>query len=111
MSKETDVENPSNNLTVQKGVDVKEDVSVNVNVSDGEGNWYTSLVHQISVYGVAAGYCLSASLLSIINKWAVMKFPYPGALTALQYYTSAVGVLLFGRLKLLQRREALKTLI
>ena len=57
MSKETDVENPSNNPTVQKGVDV--------NVSDDEGNWYTSLVHQISVYGVAAGYCLSASLLYI----------------------------------------------
>jgi len=63
------------------------------------------------VYGVAARYCLPGSFLSIINKWAVMKFPYPGALTALQYYTSAVGVLLFGRLKLLQRREALKTLI
>ncbi|TKY63413.1 GDP-mannose transporter GONST3 [Spatholobus suberectus] len=94
MSKDTDVENPSNNLTVEKGV--------GVNVSDGEGNWYTSLVHQISVYGVAAGYCLSASLLSIINKWAVMKFPYPGALTALQYFTSAAGVFLSGRLKLLE---------
>jgi len=98
MSKATDVENPSDNPTVQKGVDV----NVNLNLSDGEGNWYTSLVHQISVYGVAAGYCLSASLLSIINKWAVMKFPYPGALTALQYFTSAAGVFLCGRLKLLE---------
>ncbi|RDX80699.1 GDP-mannose transporter GONST3, partial [Mucuna pruriens] len=98
MSKDTDVENPSNNIAVQKGVDVNE----NVNVSDGEGNWYSYVVHQISVYGVAAGYCLSASLLSIINKWAVMKFPYPGALTALQYFTSAAGVLLCSRLKLLE---------
>ncbi|CAK8574911.1 unnamed protein product [Lathyrus sativus] len=65
-------------------------------------NWYTSIIHQISVYGVAAGYCLSASLLSIINKWAVMKFPYPGALTALQYFTSAAGVLLCGWLKLVE---------
>ncbi|KAI3728048.1 hypothetical protein L6452_16676 [Arctium lappa] len=31
-----------------------------------------------------------------------MKFPYPGALTALQYFTSAAGVLLFGSLKLLE---------
>ncbi|URE36150.1 Triose-phosphate Transporter family [Musa troglodytarum] len=59
-----------------------------------------SLLQQASVYGVAAGYCISASLLSIINKWAVMKFPYPGALTALQYFTSAFGVLLCGWLKL-----------
>jgi hypothetical protein len=43
-----------------------------------------------SIYGIAAGYCISASLLSIINKWAIMKFPYPGALTALQYLTSVV---------------------
>ncbi|KAJ3702475.1 hypothetical protein LUZ61_006180 [Rhynchospora tenuis] len=60
------------------------------------------LLQQASVYGVAAGYCLSASLLSIINKWAVMKFPYPGALTALQYLTSVVGVMLCGQLKLIE---------
>lgn len=64
--------------------------------------WYTGLLQQVSVYGIAAGYCLSASLLSIINKWAVMKFPYPGALTALQYFTSAAGVLLFGSCNLLE---------
>ncbi|KAL5769223.1 hypothetical protein ACOSP7_015783 [Xanthoceras sorbifolium] len=64
--------------------------------------WYTGLLQQVSVYGVAAGYCLSASLLSIINKWAVMKFPYPGALTALQYFTSAVGVLLCGYFKFIE---------
>lgn len=55
--------------------------------------WYNSLGHRASIYGVAAGYCLSASLLAIINKWATMKFAYPEALTALQYLTSAVGVL------------------
>ncbi|XP_072979548.1 GDP-mannose transporter GONST3-like [Typha angustifolia] len=60
------------------------------------------LTQQASVYGVAAGYCLSASLLSIINKWAVMKFPYPGALTALQYFTSVLGVLICGWLKLVE---------
>ncbi|KAJ1687336.1 hypothetical protein LUZ63_018726 [Rhynchospora breviuscula] len=69
-----------------------------------ESRWQETLnmlLQQASVYGVAAGYCLSASLLSIINKWAVMKFPYPGALTALQYLTSVVGVMLCGQLKLI----------
>ncbi|KAF5480253.1 hypothetical protein F2P56_001017 [Juglans regia] len=64
--------------------------------------WYGGLLKQVSVYGIAAGYCLSASLLSIINKWAVMKFPYPGALTALQYFTSAAGVLICGWAKLIE---------
>ncbi|EPS69975.1 hypothetical protein M569_04787, partial [Genlisea aurea] len=64
--------------------------------------WYDILLRQASVYGVAAGYCISGSLLSIINKWAVMKFPYPGALTALQYFTSALGVLICGRLNLIE---------
>ncbi|MCD7464347.1 GDP-mannose transporter gonst3 [Datura stramonium] len=67
-----------------------------------ESTWYSGLLQQVSVYGVAAGYCLSASLLSIINKWAVMKFPYPGALTALQYFTSAAGVLICGWLKVIE---------
>lgn len=67
-----------------------------------QSTWYSNLLQQASVYGVAAGYCLSASLLSIINKWAIMKFPYPGALTALQYFTSAAGVLICGGLKLLE---------
>ncbi|KAK6121982.1 hypothetical protein DH2020_044284 [Rehmannia glutinosa] len=65
-------------------------------------SWYSSLLQQASVYGIAAGYCLSASLLSIINKWAVMKFPYPGALTALQYFTSVLGVVVCGWLKLVE---------
>ncbi|KAG1341949.1 GDP-mannose transporter GONST3 [Cocos nucifera] len=71
--------------------------------SKNEVTWNHKLVNlaqQASVYGVAAGYCISASLLSIINKWAVIKFPYPGALTALQYFTSAFGVLICGWLNL-----------
>lgn len=67
-----------------------------------QATWYSSFLQHVSVYGIAAGYCLSASLLSIINKWAVMKFPYPGALTALQYFTSAAGVLILGSLKILE---------
>lgn len=70
--------------------------------SEIQPSWYDALLQQVSIYGIAAGYCLSASLLSIINKWAVMKFPYPGALTALQYFTSAAGVLLCGKLKILE---------
>ncbi|KAL3374376.1 hypothetical protein AABB24_006050 [Solanum stoloniferum] len=76
-----------------------------------QSTWYDGLLQQVSVYGVAAGYCLSASLLSIINKWAVMKFPYPGALTALQYFTSAAGVLMCGWLKVLEHDKLdLKTM-
>ncbi|XP_057765990.1 GDP-mannose transporter GONST3 [Salvia miltiorrhiza] len=70
--------------------------------AQSSSGWYSTFLQQASVYGIAGGYCLSASLLSIINKWAVMKFPYPGALTALQYLTSAVGVVIFGWLKLLE---------
>ncbi|BBN08202.1 GDP-nucleotide sugar transporter [Marchantia polymorpha subsp. ruderalis] len=66
---------------------------------------------QISVFGIAIGYCLSASLLSIINKWAIMVFPFPGSLTALQYATSAGGVWLFGMVRLLEHdRLSLKTM-
>ncbi|KAK6914059.1 Sugar phosphate transporter domain [Dillenia turbinata] len=63
---------------------------------------YNRILQQVSLYSIAAGYCISASLLSIINKWAVMKFPYPGALTALQYFTSAAGVVIFGWFKLIE---------
>ncbi|KAK4834346.1 hypothetical protein QYF36_021115 [Acer negundo] len=73
--------------------------------SEIQVTWYGSLLQHASVYGIAAGYCLSASLLSIINKWAVMKFPYPGALTALQYFTSVVGVFLCGYFKLIEHDD------
>lgn len=96
MSKDNDVENPTTNVKVQK------DQNLNATDNDNQRKWYSSLLQHISVYGVAAGYCLSASLLSIINKWAVMKFPYPGALTALQYFTSAAGVFLFGWFKFIE---------
>eukprot|EP00268_Persea_americana_P057819 TRINITY_DN6950_c0_g1_i2.p1 TRINITY_DN6950_c0_g1~~TRINITY_DN6950_c0_g1_i2.p1 ORF type:complete len:311 (+),score=49.25 TRINITY_DN6950_c0_g1_i2:543-1475(+) len=36
-----------------------------------------------------------------------MKFPYPGALTALQYFTSALGVLLCGWFKIVDRLDLL----
>ena len=41
---------------------------------------------------LTAGYCLTSSMLSIINKFAVLHFPYPAALTGLQYITSAASV-------------------
>ncbi|CAH9135844.1 unnamed protein product [Cuscuta epithymum] len=88
-----DVENPKDENTK----------SLHIPPHDVQSTWYDSLLHQASVYGIAVGYCMSASLLSIINKWAIMKFPYPGALTALQYFTSAFGVLVCGWLNLIQR--------
>ncbi|XP_043703425.1 GDP-mannose transporter GONST3-like isoform X1 [Telopea speciosissima] len=90
-----DAENPKGNET-QKSTDS------NNPSAEIPAKWYDIIFQQASVYGIAAGYCISASLLSIINKWAVMKFPYPGALTALQYFTSTSGVLLCGWLKLVE---------
>nr|XP_034914512.1 GDP-mannose transporter GONST3-like [Populus alba] len=55
--------------------------------------WYTGFLKQTSIYAVAVGYCISASLLSIINKWA---------LTALQYFTSVAGVPVCGWCKFLE---------
>jgi drug/metabolite transporter (DMT)-like permease len=60
---------------------------------------------ELSVFGIAIGYCLSAALLSIINKWAITVFPFPGALTALQYATSAGAVYLLGRFSVLQHED------
>ncbi|KAL7214483.1 hypothetical protein ACSBR1_026819 [Camellia fascicularis] len=94
-----DVENPKDGVA-QKDSDEGTDAPSHSN--ETQVTWYSCLLQQASVYSIAAGYCLSASLLSIINKWAVMKFPYPGALTALQYFTSASGVLLCGMLKLIE---------
>ncbi|KAJ8773671.1 hypothetical protein K2173_005917 [Erythroxylum novogranatense] len=67
-----------------------------------QATWYNGLLHQTPIFVVVSGYCISAGLLSIINKWAVMKFPYPGALTALQYFTSAAGVFICGWLKFVE---------
>ncbi|KAF9612706.1 hypothetical protein IFM89_003248 [Coptis chinensis] len=44
------------------------------------------------------GYALCSSLLSVINKYAITKFNFPGLLTALQYLTSALGVYILGKL-------------
>eukprot|EP00850_Spirogloea_muscicola_P006193 SM000029S10488 [mRNA] locus=s29:429698:432899:+ [translate_table: standard] len=51
---------------------------------------------------IALGYCLSASLLAIINKWAIMVFPYAGSLTALQYVTSFTVVFVLSKLGFLE---------
>ncbi|CAL9773144.1 unnamed protein product, partial [Musa acuminata subsp. burmannicoides] len=47
---------------------------------------------------LVVGYALCSSLLSVINKFAITMFDYPGLLTALQYLTSAVGVWVLGKL-------------
>ncbi|XP_019192396.1 PREDICTED: GDP-mannose transporter GONST4-like isoform X2 [Ipomoea nil] len=47
------------------------------------------------------GYALCSSLLAVINKFAITHFNYPGLLTALQYFTSALGVWVLGKLGLL----------
>ncbi|URE20003.1 ADP,ATP carrier protein 1, partial [Musa troglodytarum] len=47
---------------------------------------------------LVVGYALCSSLLSVINKFAITMFDYPGLLTALQYLTSTVGVWVLGKL-------------
>ena len=42
---------------------------------------------------LVAGYCVTSSLLSILNKFAVLHFPYPAALTGFQYGLSALTVM------------------
>ncbi|KAL6511569.1 GDP-fucose transporter 1 [Orobanche gracilis] len=46
-------------------------------------------------------YALCSSLLAIINKFAITSFNYPGLLTALQYFTSALGVWILGKFRFL----------
>lgn len=72
--------------------------------TEGAKTWTQSVATQMvdfKILGIALGYCLSASLLSIINKWAIMEFPYPGSLTGLQYFTATFGVLILGKLRIL----------
>ncbi|XP_047312445.1 GDP-fucose transporter 1-like [Impatiens glandulifera] len=44
------------------------------------------------------GYALCSSLLSIINKYAITQFNYPGLLTSFQYLTSVSGVYILRKL-------------
>ncbi|KAG0584632.1 hypothetical protein KC19_3G224200 [Ceratodon purpureus] len=50
---------------------------------------------------LVVGYALCSSLLAVINKYAVTYFPYPALLTAEQYATSVIGVVVAGRLGLI----------
>lgn len=51
----------------------------------------------LGTVSVVVGYGLCSSLLAIINKYAITYFPFPGLLTALQYFTSVVVVYLAGK--------------
>ncbi|XP_076890354.1 GDP-fucose transporter 1-like [Bidens hawaiensis] len=57
--------------------------------------------HHYTTTSLVIGYALCSSLLSVINKFAITKFNYPGLLTALQYLTSALGVRVLGKLGVL----------
>ena len=57
--------------------------------------WWSKLYVQLSLRGCGADSLTSTptSLLSIINKFAVLHFPYPAALTGFQYAVSAAAVI------------------
>eukprot|EP00755_Sulcionema_specki_P012978 Sspe_Gene.52775::Locus_29222_Transcript_1_1_Confidence_1.000_Length_1257::g.52775::m.52775 len=57
----------------------------------------SSAVRQYAyVIFLCVGYCLSAGLLVIVNKWVLMRFPYGANLTALQFGFSALVAWLIG---------------
>ena len=56
----------------------------------------------MSALPLIMGYAFCSSLLAIINKYAITVFAFPSLLTALQYLTCVVAVLVFGKLKLLE---------
>jgi len=49
------------------------------------------------------GYCFSSALLAIVNKWALIEFPYPSILTAFQYSSSAIAVTILGKFGVVER--------
>ena len=77
-----DVENPKDGHATKAGHGLNVPPSSPA-LETTQSTWYGSLIQQASVHGVDAGYSISAPLLSITNKWAVMKFTYLAALTAL----------------------------
>eukprot|EP00271_Cylindrocystis_brebissonii_P016462 TRINITY_DN4004_c1_g2_i1.p1 TRINITY_DN4004_c1_g2~~TRINITY_DN4004_c1_g2_i1.p1 ORF type:complete len:394 (+),score=38.30 TRINITY_DN4004_c1_g2_i1:305-1486(+) len=55
-----------------------------------------------SVIPIVVGYCLTSSLLAVVNKAAITVFPFATLLTALQYTVSAISVFVLGRFNFLQ---------
>ena len=55
-----------------------------------------------SVVAITIGYALTSSLLSIINKYAVSVFPFPGLLAMIQYLVSVLAVYFLGKFKILE---------
>ena len=49
------------------------------------------------------GYCFSSAFLAIVNKWALLLFPFPSILTAFQYSSSAIAVTILGHYGVVER--------
>ena len=52
---------------------------------------------------LCVGYCFSSALLAIVNKWALLLFPFPSIVTALQYSSSAIAVTILGHFGVVER--------
>lgn len=63
---------------------------------------FTLHLGDLTALPTVVGFSLSASLLAVVNKFALVVFPFPALLTALQYLTSVLGVLILGQLKVLE---------
>ena len=49
------------------------------------------------------GLLFSSALLAIVNKWALLLFPFPSIVTALQYSSSAIAVTILGHFGVVER--------
>ena len=59
--------------------------------------------NQKKIATLCVGYCFSSAFLAIVNKWALMLFPFPSILTFLQYSSSAIAVTILGHFGVVER--------
>lgn len=71
-------------------------------MTEGSGSKPKADPPVVSVVAITVGYALTSSLLAIINKLAVVVFPFPGLLAMIQYLVSVLAVYLLGKAKVLE---------
>ncbi|PHU15514.1 GDP-mannose transporter GONST3 [Capsicum chinense] len=91
------VDEMSNAVEDPESGDARTSLDASSSSPSHQPSWYSGLHEQASIYGRYSCRVLSFSIVALYH------YPfYPGALTALQYSTSAAGVLMCGWLKLIQ---------
>mmetsp|Transcript_11004 Transcript_11004/g.35017 ORF Transcript_11004/g.35017 Transcript_11004/m.35017 type:complete len:333 (+) Transcript_11004:195-1193(+) len=57
------------------------------------------------VLSLAILYAACSSSLSVVNKWAILRLPFPSIVTACQFFTTAASVFALGKLGVLEVEE------